>query len=143
MLVLSIVAFVVYTYCGAARAAGRSERDEAVATRVRGLIDREKEAIFAILDQKRRNECGSPASQRRKPAAHMPRQLKVSRRRPHHACHMSGVVENARHMSAATNQNEPISRTVPLRWCAAEPHAVRSFLTTQHQAVERVLQTRY
>lgn len=49
VLVLCIVAVVVYTYCGAARAAGRSERDEAVATRVRGLIEREKEAIFAIL----------------------------------------------------------------------------------------------
>jgi len=49
VLVLYIIAFVVYTYCGAARAAGRSDRDEAVATRVRGLIEREKEAIFAIL----------------------------------------------------------------------------------------------
>ena len=40
-----MVVFGLGTYCEAGRAAGRSERDEAVATRVSGRRDRENEAM--------------------------------------------------------------------------------------------------
>jgi hypothetical protein len=123
VLVLRVLAVVVYTYCGAARAAGRSERDDAVATRVRGLSDRDKEAIlqYWIGVEEKNVACHSHQRRWTAAAAHKPRQLKVSRRRPHHACHVSGV-------------------------CGERPSHVsrhRHISTTQHQVVESVLQTRY
>jgi hypothetical protein len=108
------------TYCGAARDAGRSERDEAVATRVRDLSDREKEAMIVKLCQSKGNECGMSlhSDQPWWSAAHMPRQLEVSRLRPRHACHMSGVRGEhpwTRHMSAATNNEHHFTRILQSR----------------------------
>jgi hypothetical protein len=61
MLASSFARFVTFsgfgTYCGAGRAAGRSECDEAVATRVSGRKDREKEAMVENMCGKNRNRC--------------------------------------------------------------------------------------
>ena len=45
------------TYCGAARAAGRRDRDEAVATRVSGRRDRAKEDMAVIFDEVEQSQC--------------------------------------------------------------------------------------